>query len=164
MANPLKMLKLKAHGFQFIQELSIDAPPAAVWKALLNARVWFRFRELPDHPPMTLEPRVGGMMIAQGEKLAMYHGMVAHLEPGKLLRINGPMGMTHLPVMNAMIWELQPAKGGRGTKLRFCHRSFGYMRIETKRNFQGGWKKLLPQIRALAEKRMITTKSRRARS
>ena len=34
MANPLKLLKLKPTGFQFIQEVPIDAAPAKVWKAI----------------------------------------------------------------------------------------------------------------------------------
>ena len=37
------MLKLKSSGFQFIQEVPIDAPPAKVWKALFNVGAWFRF-------------------------------------------------------------------------------------------------------------------------
>lgn len=155
MANPLKMLKLKARGFQFIHELPIDAPPAAVWKALLDVNTWFRFKELPDHPPMTLDPRVGGVFKAETKDgaFAMLHGVVAHVEREKLLRINGPMGMSHLPVMNAMIWELQPQKNGRATKLRFCQRAFGYMTADIQKNFQHGWNQLWPQLKALAEKK-----------
>ena len=52
MANPLKMLKLKPEGFQFILELPIEAPPAAVWKAIFNIRGWFHFPNMPaDHAP-----------------------------------------------------------------------------------------------------------------
>jgi uncharacterized protein YndB with AHSA1/START domain len=75
-----------------------------------------------------------------------------HIEPQKLLCIHGPMGMTHLPVQNAMIWELQPRKDGKATLLRFCQRTHGYLTADLKTNFRGGWGKLLPQLKALAEK------------
>ena len=161
MANPLKMLKLKPTGFQFIHEIKIDAPPSAVWKALLDVGTWFRFDNVPDFPAMKLDPRIGGLLTSSNGdgSVQMYSGMVAHIERGKLLRINGPMGMTHLPAMNAMIWELQPRNDGKATTLRFCHRSFGYITADIKKNFQGGWKQLWPQLKALAEK-TVKRKSR----
>ena len=36
MANPLKLLKLKPKGFQFIKELPIQASPEKVWSSLIN--------------------------------------------------------------------------------------------------------------------------------
>lgn len=153
MANPLKMLKLKPQGFQFIQEIPIDAPPAAVWKALLDMGNWFGFKDMPDFPKMKLEPHVGGSVTASNTdgSVQMFHGVVGHLEREKLLRINGPMMMTHLPVTNAMIWELVPSKDGQATTLRFCQRTFGYITADLKKNFQGGWNKLWPNLKALAE-------------
>jgi uncharacterized protein YndB with AHSA1/START domain len=81
----------------------------------------------------------------------MYNGMVAYIEREKLLRINGPMGATHLPVMTAMIWELKPRSGGKATTLRFCHRTFGFITPDLKKNYQGGWKQLWPKLKELAE-------------
>ncbi len=151
MANPLKMLKLKPTGFQFMQDIPIKAPPSAVWKALLDVGTWFRFDEMPDYPTMKMEPRIGGMLSAANKdgSVAMLSGVVAHMEREKLLRINGTMGASHLPVMTAMIWELQPH--GKTTNLRFCQRTFGYITADMKKNYQGGWKKLWPQLKALAE-------------
>ena len=163
MANPLKLLKLKPAGFQFIQEIPIDAPPAAVWKALLDVGTWFRFDDVPDFPTMMLEPRVGGLLTSSNAdgSVQMFSGIVAHLEREKLLRINGPMGMTHLPAMNVMIWELQPQQGGRATKLRFCQRAFGYITADLQKNFKGGWKQLWPQLKALAEQSQGATAAAR---
>ena len=153
MANPLKMLKLKPTGFQFMHEVPIDAPPSAVWKALLDVGAWFRFDDSPEFPKMKLDPRIGGLLTSSNPdgSVQWYSGMVGHIEREKLLRINGPMGMTHLPVMNTMIWELVPQKGGKATKLRFCQRTFGYITADIKKNFQGGWKQLWPQLKELAE-------------
>src|SRR4051812_38401262 len=112
MANPLKMLKLKPGGFQFIQDVPIRASPARVWTSLMNFAAWFHF-DMPDWPKMKLEPRIGGLLTAANKdgSVQMYSGVVAHIEREKLLRINGPMGMTHLPVSNVIIFELQPTSG-----------------------------------------------------
>lgn len=153
--NPLKLLKLKPTSIQFIQEIPINAPPQKAWNALINFRGWFHF----DHGPsqfakVSLEPHIGGKFVSQSREqdVFMLHGIVAHWEPGKLLRINGPMGMTHLPVSNTMIWELQPQKGGKATLLRFCQRAYGLMPPDAQKNYQKGWKQLLPHIKELAEK------------
>ena len=153
MANPLKMLKLKPTGFQFIHEIKIDAPPAKVWKAVLDVGTWFRFDQVPDFPEMKLDPRIGGLLTSSNGdgSVQMYSGMVTHIEREKLLRINGPMGASHLPLMSAMIWELTPRDGGKGTTMRFCHRAFGYITADLKKNYQGGWKQLWPQLKGLAE-------------
>jgi uncharacterized protein YndB with AHSA1/START domain len=156
MANPLKMLKLKPTGFQFIQEVAINAPPARVWKAILNVKKWFYFREQGDDwANIRLEPRIGGRFIGGSKdgSIADLHGIVTRIERNKLLRINGHMGMSHLPVQNAMIWELQPRKGGKATQLRFCQRTFGYLTADIEKNFQGGWKRLFVQLKELAEKK-----------
>src|SRR5262245_25885163 len=114
MANPLKMLKLKPTGFQFIHEVAIDAPPAKVWKTILNVKKWFYFA---DHAAalakITIEPHVGGRFMSGSKdgSISDLYGFVTRVEPNKLLRINGHMGASHLPMQNAMIWELQPRKG-----------------------------------------------------
>jgi uncharacterized protein YndB with AHSA1/START domain len=62
------------------------------------------------------------------------------------------MGMTHLPVQTSMIWQLEPTKGGKATRLRFCHRAYGLMTADKKKQYQNGWKMFLGQLKALAEK------------
>ena len=46
---------------------------------------------------------------------------VTHIEPGKLLRVSGSIGLTHLPVTSVCIFELQPKHNGRTTLLRLGH-------------------------------------------
>jgi uncharacterized protein YndB with AHSA1/START domain len=161
MANPLKLLKLKPTGFQFIQEVKIDASPAAAWKALLNAGGWFRF-ENPQgqRPKVTLDARLGGLFMSKtkGGSEQRLFGHVSYIEPGKLLRINGSMGITHLPVSSAIIFELQPRANGKATTLRMCHRAFGYLTSDQEKGYKGGWKQLLPQIKTLAEGRRRSTR------
>src|SRR6185503_15787557 len=126
-----------------------------VWKAVLDVGTRFRFENVPDFQQMKLDPRIGGWLTSSNGdgSVQMYSGMVAHIEREKLLRINGPMGSTHLPAMTAMIWELQPRNSGKATTLRFCHRTFGYITADLKKNYQSGWKQLWPQLKTLAESR-----------
>jgi uncharacterized protein YndB with AHSA1/START domain len=154
MANPLKFLKLKPQGFQFIQEVPIDAPPARVWDSLLDVGAWWRF-DANQPPRITLEPWPGGRFFGQaseqGGAAESLHGIVTYIEPNKLLRIGGQMGLTHLPVMHALIWELQPRKGCDATLLRFAQRTFGFIDADVKKRYQSGWKVLFPQLKAVAE-------------
>ena len=152
MANPLKMLKLKPTHFQFIQEVKVSAPPKRVWAALMKIDNWLRFQAPVKGRKATFEPWVGGRYyVQQPDGTSMLHLVVTYIEPGKLLRMSGPMGLSHLPVCNAFIFELQPK--GKGTLLRFCQRSFGYMDADVGKRYAGGWKQLLQQIKELAEKK-----------
>ena len=153
MANPLKMLKLKTYAFQFIQELKIDAPPNRVWDSLLNVGGWFKFDTNAPSFGRKLELHPGGRFFNEMPDGSMaLHAIVTYVEPGKLLRLNGQMGMTHVPVNSVFIFELNDRKGG-GTLLRFCQRSFGYMDKDVAKRMKSGWGKLLPNLKALAESR-----------
>ena len=157
MANPLKLLKLKPKGFQFILDTPVNAPPAKVWKALMNIDGWFYFKGSPMHENVrqTIDPKIGGVFKFEKRdgSVSMLNGFVSHIEPNKLLRINGPMGASHLPICTVMIFELVPKNGGKTTLLRFCQRTFGNMTADLEKNFKGGWKQLMPQLKALAEKK-----------
>ncbi|MGH7178186.1 MAG: hypothetical protein ACREJC_12460, partial [Tepidisphaeraceae bacterium] len=75
---------------------------------------------------------------------------VTHIEPGKLLRMSGPMGMSHVPALNAFIFELQPR--GKNTLLRFGQRTLAYTTPGVERGYKGGWKELFQSLKKLAEK------------
>jgi uncharacterized protein YndB with AHSA1/START domain len=150
MPEPVKLRKLKAGGFQFIQEIRINATPQRSWKALLDIGRWFKF-DPAQKPATKLEPWVGGRFFREepdGE--SALHATVTYFLPNKLLRLAGPMGMSHLPVNNVFIFELQP--NAKGTLLKLCQRSFGFMDPDLKKRYTGGWKKLLPHHKQLAEK------------
>jgi uncharacterized protein YndB with AHSA1/START domain len=155
MANPLKMLKLKADGFQFIQELPIDAPPKKVWASLLKIDKWFGME--PDRKLWskgTLEVWPGGRWFAKShDGVERLFAFVTQIEPEKLLRLSGTLGVSHLPVNSVFIFELQPRDGGKSTLLRFGQRTFGYITPDIKKNFPTGWKKMLPNLKQLAEGR-----------
>lgn len=154
MANPLKELPLQPIGFQRIQEVHILAAPKKVWAALAEVGKWFVFNPDPaTHPKQTIEMKAGGQWIVLhkdgGSSLS---ATVTHIEPEKLLRLSGPMGMSHLPVMNAFIFELQPKAQGKETLLRMAQRTFGFIDPELEGRYGGAFGMLLNNIKALAEK------------
>jgi hypothetical protein len=110
MANPLKLLKLKPTGFQFIEELPIEASPKKVWSSLLKVEKWFRFDPDPKKASKhTFEATAGSRWLSTNwEGNTVCHGTVTYVEPGKLLRVEGQIGATHLPVTTVVIFELQP--------------------------------------------------------
>jgi uncharacterized protein YndB with AHSA1/START domain len=154
MANPLKMLKLKPTGFQFIQEVSVNAPPRKVWSALLNVGKWFVFdRTGGNWPKSKFEARTGGQWImTHKDGSTDLVATVTRVEPQKLLRLTGPIGLSHLPVCNAFIFELQPQKDGKATLLRLGQRTFGLLDTDVKTRYATVWKRLLGQIKDVAEK------------
>jgi uncharacterized protein YndB with AHSA1/START domain len=151
MANPLKMLKLKAQSVQFIMEVPIAAPPKKVWSTLLKPSGWFFF-DPQRRAKHTLDVRPGGLWTsANPDGSAALMGTVVYVEPGKLLRIAGQLGMTHVPVSSVIIFELQPQKDGIATLLRIGTRMFGFMDPDVKKHYQEGWKNLFGQLKAAAE-------------
>ena len=151
MANPLKMLKLKAQSTQSIQEVSIAATPKKVWSLLQDPSVWFFFD--PAHKSKhALDLKPGGLWTAVNpDGSAMLMGTVAYYEPGKILRVTGQLGLTHLPVSSVIIYELQSKDDGKATLLRVGTRMFGYMDLDVKKRYKGGWKGLLGNLKMVAE-------------
>src|SRR4051794_37395484 len=99
MANPIKMLKLKPTQFQFIQELKISAKPQRVWRSLLDVQNWFRFGPANDGSVRHMEPFVGGRFWGEyPDGSTALHAIITYMEPNKLLRMSGPIGLSHLPV------------------------------------------------------------------
>ncbi|HVT82032.1 MAG TPA: SRPBCC domain-containing protein [Phycisphaerae bacterium] len=154
MANPLKMLELKQQAVQFIQEVPINAAPKKVWASLLHPSSWFQFDPDPaKHSKHSFELKPGALWTAENaDGSAVLMGTVTYYEPGKLLRIAGPLGMTHLPVNSVIIFELQPEADGKSTLLRVGTRMMGFMDGDIGERFKGGWQKLLGSLKAASEK------------
>ncbi len=153
MANPLQMLNLSIKGFQHIEEVPVEASPERVWKAITSPEEWFGFD--PDKnkwPKSSLKAKPGEQFAAKGANgTMMLHGTVTYVEPGKLLRISGSFGLTHLPVNSTFIFELQPQEDGTKTLLRLGRRTFGFIDDSVEERMKGGWQRLLGQIKAAAE-------------
>jgi uncharacterized protein YndB with AHSA1/START domain len=152
MANPLQILPLKTLAIQFIEETTIAAPNQKVWSTVINPTAWFQFDADPaKHGKHSFELRPGGQWTATNPSgSANLLGTVVYYEPGKLLRIQGQVGLSHLPVNGVVIFELQEKDGG--TLLRVGMRLIGFMDEGVEARYQGAWKHLLSQIKAASEK------------
>jgi uncharacterized protein YndB with AHSA1/START domain len=154
MANPLQILDIKPAGFQFIEESTINATPKTVWEVVLNPGKWFGFDPDPAKwSKHTFKGEVGGQWIVEtpaGTKFL--YATIAYMEPGKLIRMSGQFGFSHLPVTCVSIYEFVPQNDGKATLLRVGNRVFGMIDAELETRFRNAWKKLLPNIKAAAEK------------
>ena len=100
-----------------------------------------------------MELKAGGqwLMEAPDGTLSLM-ATITHIEPNKLIRFSGPIGLSHLPVNNVIIYELQPKDGGKSTLLRTGQRLFGFITADIEMNYKKGWEGLLQSIKAAVEK------------
>jgi uncharacterized protein YndB with AHSA1/START domain len=166
MANPLQMLKLEMRAYQHIEEIEVNAAPDRVWKTLVKPSEWFGFD--PDKskwPKSSLKAAPGGLFtVTFGDGTTMLHGTVTYIEPGKLMRISGPFGLTHLAVNNTVIFELQPHGDGKKTLLRMGRRTFGYVDDTVEERARNGSKRMLGMIKEAAEASGKTKKGTKKKS
>lgn len=125
------------------QEILIHAEPQRVFEAL-TAGVdgwWMQGFEVP-HSTFHLEPVAGGRFYEDfglGRGSALY-ATVTYLEPGKKLRLMGPMGM-HGPVMGTIGFDLVAEEDG--TRLKLSHRVMGAVEDGDRETYTHGWQVLL---------------------
>lgn len=105
------------NGLYVQQVVTIAAPPAKVWAALLAPGRWWDSAHSwsGDAANMTLEPKAGGCFCEAMPKVKgeAQHGRVAQIVPEKLLRLRGELGpFQAMGVSGALSWELKPVAGG----------------------------------------------------
>lgn len=98
----------RENGFAIESTVMADASPARTYRALVNAAMWWD----PKHTwsgssrNLTLDPRAGGCFC---EKLAdggsIQHGRVIFAQPGKLLRLDAPLG----PLQDMAVTRCSPS-------------------------------------------------------
>ena len=154
MANPLKLLKLKVTGFQFIQEIPIDAPPKKVWASILKVGKWFGYSRGSDRVggsrPSKHGPWAGdGSRNGEGWDQRAQRDRDADRAAKTNFCLSGPIGLTHLPVNNVFIFELQPKNGGKRSTLLRARTA--YLRLRRCRSVKklifGGWKHVFATLK-----------------
>jgi uncharacterized protein YndB with AHSA1/START domain/DNA-binding transcriptional ArsR family regulator len=126
------------------QEVAIQAPPERVFDALTAEIGNWWSHSFDDAPKaIVLEPRVGGRFheVWGAEEGALY-ATVTRLRRPTELRLAGPMGMER-PVQGVIAFVLEPADGGRTTRLRLSHQALGDLDEETRQQYDTGWRALL---------------------
>jgi uncharacterized protein YndB with AHSA1/START domain len=115
-------------GFTVKQTVTVAAPAAKAWAALIEPRGWWDKRHTwsGDAANLSLEPTASGCFC---EKLAggggVRHLSVVYVEPGKLLRMTGGLGpLQDLAVAAVLTMQLTEAQGK--TTLELTYKVGGY--------------------------------------
>ncbi len=131
-------------------DVTIQATPPAVFSALTqDPGGWWGHPFLrPQATGLTLEPRIGGMLVEQWEDGAAVVAAVTGWRDDRHLTLTGPF---HLGVaVGVATFDLAPADAG--TLVRFSFRAFGVVDAEVAEAMSRGWPELVSQrLKALAE-------------
>ncbi len=81
-------------AYEVTARVGIAAEPASVWRSLIeDVGAWWP-HSFGDEPKIALEPWIGGRFYEEfGQGGGALYALVTYLEPGKVLRVNGAMGM-----------------------------------------------------------------------
>jgi DNA-binding transcriptional ArsR family regulator/uncharacterized protein YndB with AHSA1/START domain len=136
---------------QIAQETRIRAPRGRVWHALTEGiDGWWEHRAGDGPSTVTLDARVGGQFgLAYGDGAGWLWGVVARVEPGRMLELSGPLGMPGA-VVNVYRYEL--SDDGDGTLVRLTHDMLGTIDDERVASYTKGWRHLIDvRLRELCE-------------
>jgi uncharacterized protein YndB with AHSA1/START domain len=116
-------------GFEVKRTLTINAPPAKVYAAMIAPAGWWNHTFSGDPRNLYIEPKANGCWC---ETLPKTRGSVAHMrviyvEPGSLIRLQGGLGpMQQTGAMGNLTWSVA-AKGG-ATEVTWTYDVGGYMK------------------------------------
>jgi uncharacterized protein YndB with AHSA1/START domain len=116
-------------GFQIEQTVHIAAPPDAVYAALIVPAKWWSSNHTFSGSAgnLRLEARGGGCFCENWPDGSVQHAVVVDAEPGKVLRLRGPLGpFQGHGVDSALTFTLKAADGG--TDLMLDNSVGGYMK------------------------------------
>lgn len=138
-------------------KLSISAPRAAVWDALVrDLPEWWKAPYLVSETAkgMVLEPRIGGLLWEDwGSGEGVSFGQVTTLKKGERLEVTGCMALAGA-VLCVVNITLADADGG--TLLSLSHRATGEVTKADRDDFVGGWTELIGvRLKAFAEGRDV---------
>jgi uncharacterized protein YndB with AHSA1/START domain len=126
------------------RHMDIDAPPAAVFEAVL-AELGPE-AQMPDGTSlnMKIEPWPGGRWFRDfGNNTGHLWGHVQVIKPPNLLEIYGPMFMSYAAVNHI---QYRIIEQGRGSRLTFTHRGMGEISDEHRKSITMGWEKFMNAI------------------
>jgi uncharacterized protein YndB with AHSA1/START domain len=136
---------------EFEAEVTIAADGSVVWEALTSGIGAWWPHTFEDHPVrVVLEPSIGGRFFEQFDDAgagALY-AHVTYLEPGRVLRISGPMGIGGAAIY-VKTYRLEPAGGG--TTVRTSASLVGAVSPETVEGYRVGGVEVLRALRAHVE-------------
>jgi DNA-binding transcriptional ArsR family regulator/uncharacterized protein YndB with AHSA1/START domain len=130
-------------------DVTIDATPAKVFAALTrDPGGWWGHPFLrPDATGLTLEPRLGGLLLEQWEEGGAVLAAVTGWQAARHLTLTGPF---HHVALGVATFDLTPTDSG--TLLKFSFRAFGVVDPEIAQAMPSGWSELVStRLKALVE-------------
>ncbi|HEX3810998.1 MAG TPA: SRPBCC domain-containing protein [Rhizomicrobium sp.] len=116
-------------GFSLQETAHIAATPDEVYDALVHPAKWWNSQHTfsQNAANLTLDARGGGCFCENWNGGSVQHGVVVDAEPGKILRLRGPLGpFQGQGVDGALTFTLKAADGG--TDLTLDNTIGGYMK------------------------------------
>jgi uncharacterized protein YndB with AHSA1/START domain len=129
-------------------EVEVAASPTSVWEALTTGIGDWWPHTFQDRPlRIVLEPTIGGRFYEQFDEsgAGALYATVTYLEPGRILRISGPMGLRGAAIY-VKTYRLEA--GGQGTRVRTTAAIFGAVAPETIEGYRTGGEEVLRALRA----------------
>jgi uncharacterized protein YndB with AHSA1/START domain len=116
-------------GFEIEQTVHIAAPPDAVYAALIVPAKWWSSQHTfsGNASNLKLDAKGGGCFCENWPDGSVQHATVVDAEPGKVLRLRGPLGpFQGQGVDSALTFSLKAE--GEGTELMLINSVGGYMK------------------------------------
>jgi uncharacterized protein YndB with AHSA1/START domain len=113
-------------GFLVVHEVSMAAPPAAVYDALGRVRQWWSDAHtwFGSAANLSMELRAGGCFCERSGEASVEHGRVVFARPGQLVRLQALLGpLQEMGVSGTLSFAL--AVDGEGTRITASYRVSG---------------------------------------
>jgi uncharacterized protein YndB with AHSA1/START domain len=133
-------------------QVTIDAGVQAVWTALTDGVGEWWTHTFTDKPyAVVLEPVIGGRFYEQFDEhgAGALYATVTYIEPGRVLRTSGPMGMAGAR-QYVKTYRLEPA--GEATTVRTTASILGDVDPETVADYSAGGRSLLESLKQYVER------------
>lgn len=137
-------------SFHIEQEVEIAAPRERVWTSMLDVQGWWGHCFGARETRLRLEAFPGGRFYEDSPDSQALFGVVTYIKAPEVLRLNGPLGMSRLPVTSVYEWKLE--ERGKGTTLLLMHRAVGLLDPAWHEAHEKGWRELWVHLKALAER------------
>lgn len=132
------------------QEIEIKAAPGDTFRSIVAQLSEMRPNPDADSMHLVLEQWPGGRWFRDlGNGQGHLWGFIQVIKPPTLLEITGPMFMSY-PAAGHLQLRATPIAGG--TLLTLRHRVLGMIDEQHRQGVNDGWKRILEQVKAGAEK------------
>lgn len=120
---------LRDSGFAVERVVSVPAPPATAWDAVIHPARWWNGQHSWSGSAVNLsiDPRAGGCFCERWPAGSVEHGRVIFAQPGKLLRLSAPLGPLQGEAVTTVLSFTLVAEG-KGTRITVSYVVGGFAR------------------------------------